>query len=163
MEACKSLGKISGTILNWLQPKFEPKQSKMKINVWKPCRHLHWLDELWFFYLKIFWAICCQIFIYCVADLSSITWSCPKFQVLSSHFSAVNGLLSEHWANFVWWENISTPIYVQCYISYNMYWQEGLLSRILVYLVWPQIPVKLCENENPEAKKLASTTPSRLQ
>ena len=65
---------------------------------------------------------------------NSITKICPKLQVLSSHFSEVNQLHDECWAKHNQWENISTvtTIYVLCY---NTYWR--LLSRNLVYLVWP--------------------------
>ena len=50
---------------------------------------------------------------------NSILKICPKFQVLSSHFSEVDELLDEHWMKIVLNENILTPIYVQCY---NMSW-----------------------------------------
>ena len=48
--------------------------------------------------------------------------SCPKFQVLCSHFSEVDELLNEHWAKPVWreiWENISTQTCVECNSMYH--------------------------------------------
>ena len=39
-----------------------------------------------------------------------------KFEILNSqwHVTKVFELLDNNWAKFVWWENILTPIYMQC-------------------------------------------------
>ena len=54
------------------------------------------------------------------------TWKiCPKFQVLSFHFSEVNELLNGHWEKIVIRENISNPIHVQ-----RWRFAEALLPRL---------------------------------
>ena len=45
--------------------------------------------------------------------------TCPKFQILSSHFSEVDELLDGDWAKIVQSENIMIPIHVQ---RDNIYW-----------------------------------------
>ena len=72
-------------------------------------------------------------------------------QVLSSHCSEVNDLLDEYQAKNVRRENISIQIYVECN---NMHWKNCLLSRILVYLVWPRYSTWASRKWNPTHKQL---------
>ena len=67
----------------------------------------------------------------------SISKICPKFQVLSAHFSEQDYLLDEHWAKIVQSKNISIPIYVQCndcIALNNMYWYK-VCCREFWYIV----------------------------
>ena len=70
----------------------------------------------------------------------------PTLQVL--RFSLFEGwilvddLLDEHWKQSVERENISTPIYTQCNNLHEVPIKD-LLSRILLYLVWPQNSSKI--------------------
>ena len=120
-------------------------QTGLWCDVWESFSDQHWQDMLQFSIWRFFWAIClCKssslvsLLCYWQTIHKSILKICPKFEVLSSHFSEVNELFNEHWAKIVPSENISTPIYIQCY---NMYqWKvsmKGLLSRILIDPVWP--------------------------
>ena len=148
MVVLKSLESISGIInmmnLNWLQPKFAGKSGaneKRDLNA----------DELRFSILRFFWAVCYSkksssvlLLKHPHAGGALVVWPtmvvikimpknllskliskiCPKFQVLSSHFSEVN----EQHFKIVRSYEVSTTTYVQC--DNCVY--KRLLSRILV-------------------------------
>ena len=75
---------------------------------------------------------------------NSISKSCPKFQVLSSHFSKVDELLDEHWAKIVRSENISTPI--AC-IEKRFAFKNSAIS-CLALIIRLDIQLEQSENDN---------------
>ena len=117
----------------------QPNQSQMnrKCYFWKPCRDQGWQR----FFLAI-----CYLSVLLTTTHNSILKICPKYQVLSSHFSEVNELLNVHWAKIVLSENISTPINVQCK---NIY-QEMVCCQEFWYVVSGlDIQLEQFKNNNP--------------
>ena len=113
MAVRKSFEMMSGVILNWLQP---------KCDVWKPCSDQRWQDKLQFSIWRFFELsdlVNNHLLCYWPTIHNSISKICPKFQVPSSHFFEVDELRDEYWEKNVQSENISTPIYVECYKMYR--------------------------------------------
>ena len=91
----------------------------------------------------------------------------PKFQVPSSHFlSSMTCSMNITHKNVkcldLWLQNISTPIYVQCY---DMSCSKVLSSQMLFYFVWPEYSTWATSMQNllslwvmTRRKKLNSST-----
>ena len=122
MAASKSLKQCQAWFWINYNQNLKPNWSQMKCNVWKPCSEQPWQDKLhfsiWGFFeqsaLVNIHLLCSWPTIY-----NLISKICPKFQVLNSCIFKIDVLLNEHWAKIVQSENISTPIYVECYNIYR--------------------------------------------
>ena len=101
------------------------------------CKFQPVTSHLFFMWNGFFWAIClCKQSLLCYWSTihNSISNICPKFQVLSFAFlRLMPELLDEHWAKILQSENISNW---KCPMRWHVL-IKGLLSRILVYRVWP--------------------------
>ena len=125
----------------------------MKCDVWKRCSDQRWEDKLRFSIWRFFEQsafVNIHLLCYWPTIHNSISKSCPKFQVISSHFFEVDELLDEHWAKIVRSENISTPIYVECDKMYR--------SKVCVQEFWYFVPgldiqLEQSENNSPICKK----------
>ena len=100
MAACKSLKTMSRVILNGSQPKFA---AKSVANEMRPVRgqDQRWQDELRCSMLRFFEQsdlVNNHLLCYWPTIHNSISKTCPKFHVISSHFFEVDELLDEHWA-----------------------------------------------------------------
>ena len=124
----------------------------MKCEVCKPSSDQRWQDELWFStwrYVERYPFVYNHLLCYRPTIHNSISKICPKFHVLSSHFSEVEKLLNEHWANIVRIEIFSTPIYVECD---KMYRSKVCDQEFWYILSGLDIQPEQSENNNPAGK-----------
>ena len=123
---------MSGMILNWLQPNFAVANEMQRLKAMYCPVLTEWAL---IFDLNIFWAICYwRMIIYYVTDLSSITQS--RRSALKLKFSVLTFLTSlSSWNEQ---KMCVEKIFQLQFMSNAIIWiDKSLLSRILVYLVWP--------------------------
>ena len=107
----------------------------MKCEVWKPCSHQHWPDKLQLLNQRFFEHATEKNHLLCYWWIihNSISNICPNFKCWVLTLITADELLDGHWAKIVprkKFQSISNAI--TC-----IYLIKGLLSRILVFLVWP--------------------------
>ena len=125
----------------------------MKCDVWKPCSDQRWQDELRFLIWRFFeQSAFVNIYLLCYWPTvhNLISKSCPKIQVINSHFFKVNELLNEHWENIVQSENISTPIYVECD---KIYRSKVCVQEFLYIVSGLDIQFEKSEYDSPVCQK----------
>ena len=144
---------MSGMILNRLHPKFAAKSvanemQYLKAMLWPALTGQTSIFDFQFFQQSDF--VDNHLVCYWPTIHSLILKICPTFQVLSSHFFKVDKLLDEHWAKLVLSENISTPIYVECY---RMYQSKVCVQEFWYFVPGLDIQPEKSKNNNPPCKK----------
>ena len=146
MAAHKSLETMLGMDYNPLQSKFAVRMVANENWCQKAVQRLAIAGRALTFGLKIFRAIClckCRIIVdplmYWPTSNNLLSKICPEFQVFSSHISELGDLLDENRAKNVRTQNISIPIYGECY---NMCWSRFCFQEFLCIL--SDLDIRLC-------------------